>query len=543
MTTKLTPSDNLFTFNGGIPFDVHGTDALSQPLSTMPVPKRLVLPLQQHIGQAAEPNVKPGDKVLKGQVIANASSYVSAPVHAPSSGTVVSIEEQSVAHPSGLQALCITIDTDGKDTWIERDTSHADYLKFDGVTLRNLVRDAGIVGLGGAAFPSAIKLNPGQDRPIETLLINGAECEPYICCDEKLMTERAEEVIKGIQIVRHIIGASKVIIAIEDSMPTAFEGLNKAIADAQEDFDVKIVPTVYPTGGEKQLIKVITGLEVPSNGLPSELGIVCHNPGTVAAVYHAIVHGQPLVSRILTVTGEGVEQAQNIEALLGTSVKDIVDYCGGYKSDVERLIMGGPMMGFALHSDNLPIVKATNCILVGQTSEIHQPSNPQPCIRCGMCEQACPANLLPQQLYWHAKNKDFEKAKDYNLFDCIECGACSYVCPSEIPLVQFYRFTKTEIAKETRERKKSDIARDRFDFRQERIEREKEEKAEKLRKKKEALAAKKAAAEKAAAASSDGDDDATKADAKAPVKQTNPEIAAALARVEAKKAAKKDEGK
>lgn len=531
----LTPSAGLFTFNGGIPFDVHGSDALSQPLATMPVPKRLVLPIQQHIGQAAEPNVKAGDKVLKGDVIANAQSYVSAPIHAPTSGTIVSIDEQNIAHPSGLQALCITLESDGNDTWGKRDTSHADYTKFDGITLRNLVRDAGIVGLGGAAFPSAVKLNPGIDRPIHTLLINGAECEPYICCDEMLMTERADEVIKGIQIVRHIINADKVIIGIEDSMPTAFEGLSKAIEKANEDFEIKIVPTVYPTGGEKQLIKVITGLEVPSNGLPSELGIVCHNPGTIAAVYRAIVHGEPLLSRILTITGEGITKPQNVEALFGTSVKDLVEFSGGYKEDVERLIMGGPMMGFALHSDNLPIVKATNCILVGETSEIHQPKNPSPCIRCGMCEQACPANLLPQQLYWFAKNKEFDKAQDHNLFDCIECGVCSYVCPSEIPLVQYYRFAKTEISKESRERKKSDIARDRHDFRQERIEREKREKEEKLRKKKEALAAKKAAAEKAAAASGATTDK--------PVKQTNPEIAAALERVKAKKEAEKNETK
>lgn len=523
----LKVSDGLFTFNGGLPFDVHGSDALTPDIAVMPVPETLVLPIQQHIGEPADPAVAVGDKVLKGQVIANANNYISAPIHAPTSGTVTAIDEQNVAHPSGLKEMAISIACDGNDTWIDKPTPYANFTEFDSVTLRNVVRDAGIVGLGGAAFPSAVKLNPGKAKPIHTLLINGAECEPYICCDEKLMTERAEAVIKGAQIVRYILNADKVVLGIEDSMPTAYTGMREAIdklTTADENFAIKVVPTIYPTGGERQLIKVITGQEVPSNGLPSDLGIVCHNPGTLAAVYQAVVHGEPLLSRIVTVTGEGITTPQNIEALFGTSIKDIINFCGGYKEDVERLIMGGPMMGFALHSDNLPIVKSTNCILVGDSEEIHQPKNPRPCIRCGHCEQACPANLLPQQLYWYAKNKDFEQTQKHNLFDCIECGVCSYVCPSEIPLVQYYRFAKTEIAKEKREKVKSDIARDRHDFRQARIERERVEKEAKLRKKKEALAAKKAAAEKTSATQG---------------KQTNPEIAAALARVEAKKAAQK----
>ncbi|EDY86164.1 eleCtron transport complex, rnfabcdge type, c subunit [gamma proteobacterium HTCC5015] len=497
--------------------------SVAEPLSVASLPEQLILPLQQHIGQNADPIVSRGDRVLKGQMVAKAPAYVSAPIHAPTSGTIREIGPMPVPHPSGLTAPCLVIEPDGKDEWIELKPV-ADYTQLDPISLRNRIREAGIVGLGGAAFPSAVKLNPGPSRKIHTLVINGAECEPYITCDQTLMSERADQVVQGIQIAMHALGVERCWIAIEDSMPTAHEGLSQAIAQCGDTkIEIKVVPTIYPTGGEKQLLKVLTGQEVPSNGLPSEIGVVCHNPGTIVAMYRAIAFGEPLISRIVTITGQGIASPRNIEALFGTPIAHLVAEAGGYQKGVERLIMGGPMMGFALHTDELPIVKATNCILAGQAGEIADPGHADPCIRCGACADACPADLLPQQLYWYSKSREFERAQDeYNLFDCIECGCCSYVCPSHIPLVQYYRFAKTEIRNAEVEKRKAEHAKERHDFRLERLEREQQEKAEAMRRKKEEIARKKADANKAA--SSD--------------KPEQDAIAAAVARSEARKAEK-----
>ena len=525
---RIPVSPGLFKFNGGIHMPINKDMSVQTPLSVASLPKELILPLQQHIGQVAEAIVSVGDRVLKGQQIAKAPSYVSAPIHAPTSGFVTHIGDKPVPHSSGLEALCVTIDVDGKDEWCELQPVD-DYTQMDAISLRNKVREAGIVGLGGAAFPSSVKLNPGPNREVELLVINGAECEPYITCDQTLMSERAEEVIGGIKIILQTLGVNECWIGIEDTMPTALKGLQKAIRNADEEqrIQVKVVPTIYPTGGEKQLIKVLTGKEVPSNGLPAEIGIVCHNPGTAAAIYRAIVKGEPLVTRILTVTGNGVKQPRNLEVLFGTAMSHLIAEAGGYTNNVERLVMGGPMMGFSMHTDELPIVKATNCILVGEQDEIADPPAADPCIRCGDCANACPANLLPQQLYWYSKSRQFEQAQeDYNLFDCIECGCCSFVCPSNIPLVQYYRFAKTEIRGAEADKRKADHARGRHEFREERIEREQREKAEKLRKKKEELERK-----KTSSASDAG---------KAPAQDA---IAAAVARAAARKAKLAEEGK
>lgn len=484
---KLPVSPNLHRFNGGIRFSELHNEAAQGSIATLPLPEQLVLPLKQHIGEAAVPCVNIGDKVLKGQLLAEAKDYISAAIHAPTSGTITAIEEREIPHPSGLRAPCLILSCDGHDQCVERDPIE-NYYGMDKSHLRNLIREAGIVGLGGAAFPSAVKLNAGPSRKINTFLVNAAECEPYINCDDVLIRERADDIIQGIDIARYCLDVSQCIIGIEDSMPEAYAALNDAIAKADaKDIQVVVVPTLYPTGGEKQLIKVITGLEVPKDGLPADIGIVSHNVGTLYAIARAILHNEPLVSRVVTVTGQGVHKPQNVEALFGTPLSHLVEHCGGYTDDVSRLLMGGHMMGFALHSDELPLVKAANCILAGTPDELPEPQSAQPCIRCGMCEQACPANLLPQQLYWYSKAKEFDKTREYGLFDCIECGCCSYVCPSKIPLVQYYRFAKTEIGNAEREREKSDIARQRFEFRQERLEREAAEKAEKARLRKEAL--------------------------------------------------------
>ncbi|HEX7028388.1 MAG TPA: electron transport complex subunit RsxC [Gammaproteobacteria bacterium] len=517
MTESLPVTPGLHRFNGGIRF-VHREDASThEPIASLPLPRVLVLPLQQHIGEAAIPCVKVGERVLKGQLLAEPKGYIGAPIHAPTSGTVIEIADRPIAHPSGLTAPCITLEVDGEDRWTEHRPIDS-YRELDRSSLRNRIRDAGIVGLGGAGFPSAVKLNPGPSRKIHTLLVNAAECEPYINCDDMLIRERATDIVAGIEIALHCIDAPRCIIGIEDSMPAAHAALQQAITQtAATNIDIVVVPTVYPTGGEKQLIKVITGQEVPKDGLPADIGIVCHNVGTLYAIARAILHGEPLISRIVTVTGKGVSKPRNLEVLIGTPIRELIEFCGGYTERVSRLLLGGHMMGFALHSDDLPVVKAANCILAGTPEELPEPGKAGPCIRCGMCEQACPVNLLPQQLYWYTKAKDFDKTREYNLFDCIECGCCAYVCPSEIPLVQYYRYAKTEIRNAERERQKSNIARERFEFRKERLEREEREKAEKLRQRKEALAQKTA------------DDDGKKA-----------AIQAALERVKAKKATQEE---
>jgi electron transport complex protein RnfC len=490
MADRLPLSPELHRFNGGIPFP-HREDASTlSPIAEMPLPKKLVLPLRQHIGETAIPLIAVGDKVLKGQLIAESKGYIGAPIHASTSGFVTDIGEQPIAHPSGLTAPCITIESDGEDRWSERHPI-ANYRELDRSSLRNRIRDAGIVGLGGAAFPTAVKLNPGPSRNVHTLLVNAAECEPYINCDDMLMREHAADIIDGIEIARHCINVQRCIIGIEDTMPQAHAAILAAIKNAgAENIELVVVPTIYPTGGEKQLIKVITGIEVPKNGLPADIGIVCQNVGTLYAIARAILHGEPLISRIITVTGQGVKKPMNVEIRFGALIGDLIDFCGGYTDNVSRLLLGGHMMGFALYSDKLPIVKAANCVLAGTPDELPEPGEAQPCIRCGMCEQACPVNLLPQQLYWYSKAKEFDKTEEYNLFDCIECGCCSYVCPSEIPLVQYYRYAKTEIRNTEYEREKSDIARERFEFRNERLAREEREKAEKMRLRKETLAQK-----------------------------------------------------
>ena len=490
--------ERLYRFHGGLVLPGHHEISTSLPIKDAGVPPLLVIPLLQHIGETAEYLVKEGDYVHKGQMIAAPRGNVSAPVHASSSGTVIKLEERPFPHPSGFSFPSVVIETDGRDEWAEHAHTLPDYRQLSRIRLLDHIRAAGIVGLGGAGFPTQVKLSKGPGDRIDLLVINGVECEPYISCDNMLLQERSREVLEGVRILQHILQPRDCVIAIEADMQAAEAALRAAVTGmADTGIKVVCVPERYPSGGERQLIKVLTGREVPSQSFPSDIGIICQNVGTTAAVYRAVVENRPLVSRIVTVTGAGVKQPRNLEILIGTPFSYAVEACGGYSDDIDRLLMGGPMMGFAVSTDEIPVIKATNCILAVTREEMPPPVAALPCIRCGKCTEVCPADLLPQQLYWYAHSGNLDAAQDYSLFDCIECGCCAYVCPSHIPLVQYYRHAKTEIWNAEKQKKASDRARERHLSRQARLEHIKRERAERLARKKRAVSGKDGAREAA----------------------------------------------
>jgi electron transport complex protein RnfC len=481
----------LYHFNGGVHPPTHKTESTQLPIRHAGLPSRLVVPLHQHAGNTAKPAVKIGDRVLKGQLFGMPEGSVSSAVHAPTSGVVVAIDMQVVAHPSGLPDLCVTLIPDGRDEWVPRTTTN--YLATPPEELRLMLRLSGVVGLGGAVFPSDLKLRPGKHK-VKTLVLNGAECEPYITCDDMLMRERAGEIVRGAEMMRHMLDADEVLIGIEDNKPEAIAAMQKAVSENSfARMEVIAVPTIYPGGGAKQLIRVLTGIEVAAGVRSLDLGVQCFNVATAYSAHRAIAHDEPLITRIVTVTGN-VQRAQNFEVLIGTPVNELVALAGA-KPDTNGHIMGGPMMGVPLPSDRVAVTKATNCIIESSPALFPPPPPELPCIRCTRCVEVCPAELQPQDLYWFSKAKNFGKAQEHHLFDCIECGACSYVCPSNIPLVQYYRFAKSEIWANEREKDAANIARERHEFHLLRIEREKQEKADKLAQKEKAALAAKAAAQ------------------------------------------------
>lgn len=500
-----------FQIHGGIHPPENKTQSLQLPLGRPSLPERLILPLGQHIGQASRPLVKVGDKVLKGQAIAINNGFLSSFLHAPTSGEILAIDYHGVPHPSGLDEVCIELQPDGDDSWTEL-TQLNNWLELPKADVVAHLAEMGIVGMGGAGFPTQVKLAGATKHTIHELIINAAECEPYITADDMLIREKTEALIKGVQVLQTLIEAERTIIGIEDNKQTAIKLLVDEIERTKATIDVVVMPTKYPSGGEKQLIQLITGKEVPSGQLPADIGVMCQNVGTCVAIYDAIYQGKPLISRITTLTGDAMGQAQNVEVLLGTPIAHLLDYAAFNSKQLERLVMGGPMMGFTITDSQVPVVKTSNCILAASKQELPTPAPEQACIRCGMCEQACPASLLPQQLLWFSKSQEHDKAEHHNLFDCIECGACSYVCPSSIPLVQYYRHSKSAIREAREAAVKSDHAKIRFEARQARIE---AEAAEKEAKRLASRAKAAASAAKRAADLSANEDAKTRAQAKA----------------------------
>ncbi len=483
----------IWDFHGGVHPNEKKTQSLQRPIVTAALPPVLVLPLSQHIGAPAQPLVEVGDHVLKGQILAEANGFVSVPLHAPTSGTVSAIEARQIAHPSGLTAPCVVLEPDGEDQWVAH-SGHSDWEQLDRSALLEIIRGAGIAGMGGAGFPTAVKLAGKPGVAVETLIINGTECEPYITADDSLMRERAVEIVAGTLILHHLVEPGETLIGIENNKPEALAAMRAACAGTE--LEVVEFPTKYPSGGEKQLIEILTGKQVPSGGLPADVGILCQNVGSASAIFRAVTRGEPLISRITTVTGEAVENPGNFETLLGTPLSWLLQEAGYQPAQSQRLVMGGPMMGFTVADTNVPIVKTTNCVLAPTSEELPAPPPAQACIRCGMCAEACPASLLPQQMFWFAQGKEYDKLEQHNLADCIECGACSYVCPSSIPLVQYYRAAKAEMNQLRQDQQKSDHSRERFEARQARLEREAADKEAKR------AARKKAAEERARQAAS-----------------------------------------
>ncbi|KNC09452.1 electron transporter RnfC [Klebsiella sp. RIT-PI-d] len=461
--------DKIWDFNGGIHPPEMKSQSSGTPLQQVPLAQRFVIPLKQHIGAEGELCVKAGDYVLRGQPLTRGWGRM-LPVHAPTSGIVVAIAPHSTAHPSALAELSVIIDADGEDRWIDRDGWH-DYHTKSHEALIERIHQFGVAGLGGAGFPTGSKLRGGGDR-IETLIINAAECEPYITADDRLMQDCAAQIVEGVRILAHILQPRQVLIGIEDNKPQAISMLRAVLADVH-DISLRVVPTKYPSGGAKQLTQILTGKQVPQGGRSSDIGVLMQNVGTAYAIKRAVIDGEPLTERVVTLTGESISRPGNVWARLGTPVRHLLEFAGFCPSAEQMVIMGGPLMGFTLPWLDVPVVKITNCLLAPSVSETGTPQEEQGCIRCSACADACPADLLPQQLYWFSKGQQHDKATAHNLQDCIECGACAWVCPSNIPLVQYFRQEKAEIYAISLEDQRAAEAKSRFEARQVRLEKEK----------------------------------------------------------------------
>ncbi|EPA3167004.1 electron transport complex subunit RsxC, partial [Yersinia enterocolitica] len=461
--------DNIWEFDGGIHPPEMKLQSSRVPMRIATLPEQLIVPLQQHLGPEGELRVSTGERVLKGQPLTVGRGRT-VPVHAPTSGVITAIAPHTTAHPSGLAELCVHITPDGEDRWREQQP-WADYSLRDKTALLERIHQAGIAGLGGAGFPTASKLQGGLNS-VTTLIINAAECEPYITADDRLMQEHASEVVLGTQILMYLLQPQQVLIGIEDNKPEAIAALKQALR-GQDKIQLRVIPTKYPSGGAKQLTKILTGKEVPFGKHSSSIGVLMQNVGTVVAIKRAVIDDEPLIERVVTLTGDALSKPGNFWARIGTPVLHLLKLAGFTPQNQPMVIMGGPLMGFTLPSLDVPIVKISNCILAPTEAEMGLSEPEQSCIRCGLCVDACPAGLLPQQLYWFSRGEEHEKARNHNLFDCIECGACAYVCPSNIPLVQYYRQEKAEIRTLDQEAERAAQAKARFEAKQARLQREK----------------------------------------------------------------------
>ncbi|WP_050916839.1 electron transport complex subunit RsxC, partial [Yersinia enterocolitica] len=461
--------DNIWEFDGGIHPPEMKLQSSRVPMRIATLPEQLIVPLQQHLGPEGELRVSTGERVLKGQPLTVGRGRT-VPVHAPTSGVITAIAPHTTAHPSGLAELCVHITPDGEDRWREQQP-WTDYSLRDKNDLLERIHQAGIAGLGGAGFPTASKLQGGLNS-VTTLIINAAECEPYITADDRLMQEHASEVVLGTQILMYLLQPQQVLMGIEDNKPEAIAALQHALR-GQDKIQLRVIPTKYPSGGAKQLTKILTGKEVPFGKHSSSIGVLMQNVGTVVAIKRAVIDDEPLIERVVTLTGDALSKPGNFWARIGTPVLHLLKLAGFTPQNQPMVIMGGPLMGFTLPSLDVPIVKISNCILAPTAAEMGLSEPEQSCIRCGLCVDACPAGLLPQQLYWFSRGEEHEKARNHNLFDCIECGACAYVCPSNIPLVQYYRQEKAEIRTLDQEAERAAQAKARFEAKQARLQREK----------------------------------------------------------------------
>ena len=512
----------VWPFPGGIHPPGQKTISTVQAITRLPLPNKLVVPLKQHIGANGQLIVEKGQQVLKGQALTKPVANWSVPIHAPTSGVITDICQMPSAHPSALPELSIIIEPDGQDNWCTlTPVQSPNLLSHD--QLIDIIHDRGIAGMGGAGFPTYIKAD--SRKAIEYLIVNAVECEPYITADDMLMREHASGIIAGIEIMQQLLTPTLTIVGIEDNKPEAITAM-RAAAEHNDKIIIQTVPTIYPSGGEKQLIKLLTNKEVPSGGIPADIGVLVQNVGTLFAVNQAVFEGKPLIERVITVTGNTIHNPGNVWALLGTEIKHLLDCQGFSPVPQQRVVMGGPMMGFTLPTVRIGVVKTTNCILAPDHDELAEPGPEKACIRCSACADACPASLLPQQLQWFAKSKEYDKLKEHNLFDCIECGACAYVCPSEIPLVQYYRVAKVEIKEQQAEQVKAERAKERFELRKQRLEREQEARQNRHKRK---PAAEKSADEKQKIA------DALARVKNKPAKDDKSAVAAAIARAKAKK--------